>query len=91
MLSNVDHMTAQDELDQALLPHYLLSRQLAMEQVLRAIIADLPAKKRAALHELLSDEADAAMLRIRDEHPNADPKRHASDCGYVCAMLLAGM
>lgn len=87
--SNVDHLTAQAELDATLFPHYLLGRQLALEQVVRELFLAAPDDMRADIVDRLRFEADLSMERLTEGIE--DPKEEASTCGYVATLLQQGM
>jgi hypothetical protein len=87
-LSNIDHQTAQSELDRDLFPHYVLGRQLALEETMRELILMLTPKQRAALADRLSLNAAIQMDRLTDGIE--DPKDHASTAGYVATLLQQG-
>lgn len=84
----ISHQAAQAELNAALFPHYLLGRQLALEEVVRELLLLLPADKRSTLVEQLQFHADDAIERM--EAGIADPQDDASTCGYVCTLLQQG-
>lgn len=86
---NIGHQAAQAELDAALFPHYLLGRQLALEEVVRELLLGLAPEQRAELVDKMRFNADLAMQRLQDGI--ADPKDDAATCGYVCTILQQGM
>lgn len=86
---NIGHQAAQAELNAAIFPHYLLGRQLALEEVVRELLLLTPVLERAALVDRLRFNADLAMVRI--ESGIADPHDDAATCGYVCTLLQQGM
>lgn len=88
MLSNIDHFTAQAELDARLFPHYLLGRQLALEEVVRELLQAAPKDVRSKVLDTLHFQADQGMDRLRDGI--ADPQQAATDAGYVCTLLVIG-
>lgn len=88
LLSSVDHLAAQAELDATLFPHYLLGRQLALEQVVRELVMQLPAEVRDQIKENLRLTADSEIERLQDGI--ADQKDEAATCGYVCTILQQG-
>ena len=86
--SNVDHMAAQAELDHQLFPHYLLGRQLALEETVRELLLLVPDKTRFAIADRLRENADAAIQRL--EAGEEDAKSQAATCGYICTLLQQG-
>lgn len=88
--SNIDHLAAQAELDAALFPHYLLGRQLALEEVVRELILATPLETRAAIVDRLQWNANQAMERLTSGGGIADTKEEASACGYVATLLQQG-
>lgn len=88
--SNIDHLAAQAELDATLFPHYLLGRQLAMEETMREILLALPLEVRGPIVERLQWNADFAMNRLTEAPGITDPKEEASACGYVATLLQQG-
>lgn len=87
--SNVGHQAAQAELDALLFPHYLLGRQLALEEVVREVFLALPDDQRAEVASRLRFHTDLAMQKL-----NAgivDPKEDAATCGYACTLLQQGL
>lgn len=88
-MSNIDHLTAQAELPDDLLPHYLLGRQLALELVLRELVAQLPAKERAALIARMRHESEAAIDRASGSGAELGVA-HACDCGLACGLIQMG-
>ena len=89
-LSNIDAATAHMELEPAMLVHYLLGRQLAQEQVLRELVAQMPAARRAELTERLRYESDTALQRVGGQDPADMGVLHVSDCGYACGLIQMG-
>lgn len=87
--SNIDHLSAQAELDQFLFPHYLLGRQLALEQVMRELLQAVPPTVRANLIERLRVDIDLAMDRLSEGI--ADPTDEASTAGYVATLIQQGI
>lgn len=85
---NIGHQAAQAELNAAIFPHYLLGRQLALEEVVREMLLLLPAANRAQVVERLQFHADDAIERI--EAGIADQNERATTCGYVCTLLQQG-
>jgi hypothetical protein len=87
--SGIDHLAAQAELDAFLFPHYLLGRQLALEEVVRELLLALPPAQRASIVENLRFNADMGMERLTDGI--TDPKDEAATCGYVATLLQQGL
>lgn len=85
----ISHQAAQAELNAALFPHYLLGRQLALEETVRELLLALPDSARAAVVDRLTFHANEGIERIQDGI--ADPHDDAATCGYVCALLQQGM
>lgn len=86
--TSIDHQAAQAELDALLFPHYLLGRQLALEEALREILMAAPADTRASIVDQLRFNADCAIERLQQE--SNDPKEDATTCGYICTILQLG-
>lgn len=86
---NIGHLAAQAELDALIFPHYLLGRQLALEETVRELLLATPVEERAELVDKLRFNADQAMRRLQDGI--ADSKDEAATCGYVCTLLQQGM
>lgn len=89
-MTNIDDRTAQLELNAALFPHYVLGRQLAMEQVLRNVVMALPPKKFAEIKKTIQAEADIGLNLIQEHGDDDDTQEHASRCGFVCALVQMG-
>lgn len=90
MLPNgIDHMAAQAELDALLFPHYLLGRQLALEEVVRELVLALPPKTRAGIVERLRLNVDVSMDRLSGGID--DPADEAATCGYVATLIQQGV
>ena len=87
--SDIGHMAAQAELDALLFPHYLLGRQLALEEVVRELLLALPAGARAGIVDRLRVNADVGMDRLNEGV--AEAKEDAATCGYVCTLLQQGI
>lgn len=85
-----DHYTAHLELPDALLNHYLLGRQLAMEQVLRELVTSLPNAKKQELIDHMRQESADAMDRVQATGRTQIKAIHASDCGYACGLVQMG-
>lgn len=83
--ADIGHQAAQAELDTQLFPHYLLGRQLALEEVVREIFSTLPPDQRAQAADRLRFHTDLAMQRL--SAGIADPQEDAATCGYVCTLL----
>lgn len=88
-MKNIDHLTAHTELPDALLPHYLLGRQLALELVLREVVAQLGSRERAALIARMRYESEAAIERASSSDAELGVL-HASDCGLACGLIQMG-
>ena len=88
-MRNIDHLTAHTELPDKLLPHYLMGRQLALELVLREVVAQLPAKARGELIERMRYESDEAIRRASESGAELGVL-HASDCGLACGLIQMG-
>lgn len=88
-MRNIDHVTAHTELPDKLLPHYLLGRQLALELVLREVVAQLPTKARGELIERMRYESDEAIRRASESGAELGVL-HASDCGLACGLIQMG-
>ena len=87
--SSIGHQAAQSELDARIFPHYLLGRQLALEEVVRELLQALPEEQRAEVASRLAFHTDLAMQRL-----NAgidDQQDDAATCGYVCTLLQQGI
>lgn len=90
MLPNgIDHLAAQAELDALLFPHYLLGRQLALEEVVRELLLAAPSKTRAGIVERLRLNVDMSMDRLSDGI--TDPTDEAATCGYVATLIQQGV
>lgn len=89
-MKETGHRNAQLELDEKLFPHYLLGRQLAMEEVLKAFVRALPPKKVAEIAALVQAETDLGMQEIQDHDPEDDTPDHVCQCGFVCALAQMG-
>lgn len=87
--SDIGHLAAQAELNALLFPHYLLGRQLALEEVVRELLLAVPAKQRADIVDRLRFNADQGMERLTDGIP--DPKDEAATCGYVSTLIQQGL
>lgn len=85
---NIDHFAAQAELDAQLFPHYLLGRQLALEEVVREMVMTLPDAQRADFAKRLREASDIAMDRLQEGID--DNKDEAATCGYVCTLIQQG-
>lgn len=86
--NDIGHAAAQAELNAELFPHYLLGRQLALEQVVRELLLAVPDAQRRAMVDTLQFNADQAMARLRDGI--RDPKDESATCGYICTLLQQG-
>ena len=89
-MNNIDHRTAQIDLDDKLFPHYLLGRQLAMELALKAMVQALPPKKIAEIAANIQREADIGMSMLQNHPAEEDTQDHVARCGLVCALLQMG-
>lgn len=89
-LSSHDDATAQAELGPDLFPHYVLGRNLAMEEILRELWRALPARKRDEIADRLTQTADAEMVIVNAEAAEGveDVKRHVTRCGFVHTLLI---
>ena len=87
--SDIGHMAAQAELDAALFPHYLLGRQLALEEVVRELLMALPEAAREDIVDRLRVHADLGMAKLNGGP--IEPKEDAATCGYVCTLLQQGI
>ena len=87
--SDIGHMAAQAELDAALFPHYLLGRQLALEEVVRELLMALPEAARENIVDRLRVHADLGMGKLNEGI--GDAKEDAATCGYVCTLLQQGI
>lgn len=87
---SIDHLAAQAELDATLFPHYLLGRQLALEEVVRELLLATPLETRTAVVDRLQWNANQAMERLTSGAGIADTKEEASACGYVATLLQQG-
>lgn len=87
--SDIGHLAAQAELDSFLFPHYLLGRQLALEEVVRELLLSVEPTQRAEIVDRLTFNADQAMDRLRDGIP--DPTDEVATCGYITTLLQQGM
>lgn len=86
--SNIDHFTAQAGLDAQIFPHYLLGRQLALEEVVKELLQAAPQNVREQVLDTMRFQADQGMDRMRDGIE--DPQERASTAGYVCTLLIIG-
>lgn len=87
--SDIGHMAAQAELDAAIFPHYLLGRQLALEEVMREVLMALPDATRSEIVDRLRTHADLGMAKLNEGIGEA--KEDAATCGYVCTLLQQGI
>lgn len=87
--SDIGHMAAQAELDAAIFPHYLLGRQLALEEVVRELLMAMPEAARADIVDRLRVHSDLAMAKLNEGIGEA--KEDAATCGYVCTLLQQGI
>ena len=87
--SDIGHMAAQAELDAALFPHYLLGRQLALEEVVRELLTSMPDAAREEVVDRLRVHADLGMAKLNEGI--SEPKEDAATCGYVCTLLQQGI
>jgi hypothetical protein len=92
LLSNIDEITAQAELDDKMLTHYVLGRCLAMEKVLRAVIDDLPESRRKKLRERFGWETDVEMRMAVDEgfESPEEAQRYVMRAGLIHALIVIG-
>ncbi len=86
--AGISHQAAQAELNAALFPHYLLGRQLALEETVRELLLQLDPDQRQAITDRLQFHADEAMERM--EAGAASPAEDAATCGYICTLLQQG-
>lgn len=87
--SDISHQAAQAELDERVFPHYLLGRQLALEETVREILLAVEPSARAEIVDRLRFNADQAIKRLQDGIE--DYKDDAATCGYVCTLIQQGM
>ena len=83
--SAIGHQAAQAELNSTIFPHYLLGRQLALEQAVRELLQEASADVRARVLDRLRFDADLAIERLQTGIE--DSRDDAATCGYVCALL----
>lgn len=86
--SAIGHQAAQAELNAAIFPHYLLGRQLALEQTVRELVLLLTPEQRHTLVDRLRFDADLSMQRL--QAGIADERDDAATCGYICCLLQQG-
>ncbi len=92
ILSSTDDYTAQAELNSEMFSHYVLGRCLAIEEVLKEVVATIPKAKKAEITARIIGSSDAAMRELADENtdPETEPKRHVTKCGFVHTLLTLG-
>lgn len=87
--SDIGHMAAQAELDAAVFPHYLLGRQLALEEFMREVFLALPEPARTEIVDRLRVHADLGIAKLNEGE--REVKEDAATCGYVCTLLQQGI
>lgn len=85
-MQNIDHHAVQSELNDKLFPHYLLGRQLALEQVLKKVLEKLPAKNIKEIKKDLQWDLETRTEKVQEQSSLENTLEHVSDCGYVSAL-----